>query len=395
MSEKIIQLNEAVIKQELGELVRESVEKTLNELLDQEADRLTNARRYERSEDRVDARAGSYNRKLLTKAGEVTLKVPKLRTLTFETAIIQRYQKREISVEEALVEMYLAGVSVRRVEDITEALWGSRVSAGTVSELNKKVYVRIEEWRQRPLQGKYPYVYLDGIYLKRNWGGEYENVAVLVAMAVNQDGYREVIGAAEGMKEDKESWLNFLKSLKQRGLDGTQLFIGDKCLGLLEAVREVFPEARFQHCTVHFYRNVFSVTPRSKVKLVAAMLKAIYAQEDKTSALEKAKAVVEKLREMKLKEAADKVEKCVLETLTYMHFPREHWTKIHSNNAIERLNREIRRRTRVVGTFPDGHSALMLVCARLRHMEGSKWGSIPYISMKHLESREDDALQIS
>ncbi len=395
MSEKIIQLNEAVIKQELGELVRESVEKTLNELLDQEADRLTNARRYERSEDRVDARAGSYNRKLLTKAGEVTLKVPKLRTLTFETAIIQRYQKREISVEEALVEMYLAGVSVRRVEDITEALWGSRVSAGTVSELNKKVYVRIEEWRQRPLQGKYPYVYLDGIYLKRNWGGEYENVAVLVAMAVNQDGYREVIGAAEGMKEDKESWLNFLKSLKQRGLDGTQLFIGDKCLGLLEAVREVFPEARFQHCTVHFYRNVFSVTPRSKVKLVAAMLKAIYAQEDKTSALEKAKAVVEKLREMKLKEAADKVEKGVLETLTYMHFPREHWTKIHSNNAIERLNREIRRRTRVVGTFPDGHSALMLVCARLRHMEGSKWGSIPYMSMKHLESREDDALQIS
>lgn len=395
MSEKIIQLNETVIKQELGELVRESVEKTLNELLDQEADRLTNARRYERSEDRVDTRAGSYNRKLLTKAGEVTLKVPKLRTLTFETAIIQRYQKREISVEEALVEMYLAGVSVRRVEDITEALWGSRVSAGTVSELNKKVYVRIEEWRQRPLQVKYPYVYLDGIYLKRNWGGEYENVAVLVAMAVNQDGYREVIGAAEGMKEDKESWLSFLKSLKERRLSGTQLFIGDKCLGLLEAVHEVFPEARFQRCTVHFYRNVFSVTPRSRIKLVAAMLKAIYAQEDKASALEKAKAVVEKLREMKLKEAADKVEKGVLETLTYMHFPREHWTKIHSNNAIERLNREIRRRTRVVGTFPDGHSALMLVCARLRHMEGSKWGSTPYMSMKHLESWEDDALQIS
>lgn len=395
MSEKIIQLNETVIKQELGELVRESVEKTLNELLDQEADRLTNARRYERSEDRVDTRAGSYNRKLLTKAGEVTLKVPKLRTLTFETAIIQRYQKREISVEEALVEMYLAGVSVRRVEDITEALWGSRVSAGTVSELNKKVYVRIEEWRQRPLQGKYPYVYLDGIYLKRNWGGEYENVAVLVAMAVNRDGYREVIGAAEGMKEDKESWLSFLKSLKQRGLDGTQLFIGDKCLGLLEAVHETFPASKFQRCTVHFYRNVFSVTPRSKVKLVAAMLKAIYAQEDKAGALEKAKAVVGKLREMKLKEAADKVEQGVPETLTYMHFPREHWAKIHSNNAIERLNREIRRRTRVVGTFPDGHSALMLVCARLRHMEGSKWGAIPYMSMKHLESQEDDALQIS
>ena len=393
MSEKIIQLNEAVIKQELGELVRDSVEKTLNELLDQEADRLTNARRYERKEERVDTRAGSYSRKLLTKAGEVTLKVPKLRTLTFETAIIQRYQKREISVEEALVEMYLAGVSVRRVEDVTEALWGSRVSAGTVSELNKKVYGRIEEWRQRRLQGKYPYVYLDGIYLKRNWGGEYENVAILVAMAVNQDGFREVIGSAEGMKEDRDSWLNFLKSLKERGLDGTQLFIGDRCLGLLEAVHEVFPAARFQRCTVHFYRNVFSVTPRSKVKLVAAMLKAIHAQEDKASAMEKAKAVVEKLREMKLRDAAGKVEKGIQETLSYMDFPREHWTKIHSNNVIERLNREIRRRTRVVGTFPDGHSALMLVCARLRHMEGSKWGTVPYMSMKHFDTYEDDAMQ--
>jgi putative transposase len=126
---------------------------------------------------------------------------------------------------------------------------------------------------------------------------------------------------------------------------------------------------------------------------VAAMLKAIHEQEDKASALEKAKAVVEKLREMKLKEAAEKVENGVLETLTYMHFPREHWTKIHSNNAIERLNREIRRRTRVVGTFPDGHSALMLVCARLRHMEGSKWGTVPYMSMKHLETYEGDAMQ--
>ncbi|MRR30543.1 IS256 family transposase, partial [bacterium] len=388
MSEKIIHLNESVLKQELGDLVRDSVEKTLNELLDQEADFLTNAKRYERTSDRVDTRAGSYKRKLLTKAGEVTLKVPKLRTLTFETAIIQRYQKREISVEEALVEMYLAGVSVRRVEDITEALWGSRVSAGTVSELNKKVYVHIEEWRNRPLQLKYPYVYLDGIYLKRNWGGEYENVSVLVAMAVNEDGYREVIGAAEGMKEDKASWLMFLKSLKERGLDGAQLFVGDKCLGLLEAVNTVFPDAKYQRCTVHFYRNVFSVTPRTKVKLVAAMLKAIHAQEDLKSAKAKAKDVAERLREMKLKEAADKIEKGINETLTYMHFPREHWLKIRSNNVIERLNREIRRRTRVVGTFPDGNSALMLVCARLRHVESSSWGAKPYMSMKHLENWE-------
>ena len=187
MPEKIIQLNEEMIKDELGEMVRQSVEDTLNALLDEEADQLTNAKRYERTALRKSTRAGHYKRKLLTRAGEVELKVPKLRTLTFETAIIQRYQKREISVEEALVEMYLAGVSVRRVEDITEALWGTRVSAGTVSRLNQKVYSQIDEWRQRPLEMAYPYVYLDGIYLKRNFAGNFENVAILIAMAVNEE----------------------------------------------------------------------------------------------------------------------------------------------------------------------------------------------------------------
>jgi putative transposase len=395
MSNNIIQLNQEVVKQELSLLVTRSVEETLNALLDQEADQLTNAKRYERTSDRLDTRAGHYDRKLLTKAGEVTLKVPKLRNLTFETAIIQRYQRREISVEEALVEMYLAGVSVRRVEDITESLWGSRVSAGTISELNKKVYVHIDQWRTRPLRGKYPYVYLDGIYLKRSWGGEYRNVAVLVAMAVNEEGRREVIGSAEGMKEDKQSWLAFLKSLKERGLEGTQLFIGDKCLGLLEAISECYPDSKFQRCTVHFYRNVFTVVPRSKAKLVAAMLKAIHAQEDIASAREKAKAVAVKLREMKLPEAARKVEQGVDETLTYMHFPMEHWLKIRSNNAIERLNREIRRRTKVVGAFPDGNSALMLVCARLRYLEDKAWGNKLYLSTEHLYNPEgalDEAL---
>lgn len=390
MSEKIIHLNEGVLKQELKELVRNSVEETLNNLLDQEAAELTNAGRYERTEERKGYRSGHYERSLTTTSGEVKLKVPKLKGIAFETAIIERYRRRESSVEEALIEMYLAGVSVRRVEDITEALWGTKVSAGTVSKLNQKVYGHIDTWRNRPLQGKYPYVYLDGIYLKRNWGGEYENVAILVAMAVNEDGYREVIGASEGMKEDKASWLEFIKSLKERGLSGTQLFIGDKCLGLLEAVNETFPQAKFQRCNVHFYRNVFTVTPRSKMKEVAAMLKAIHAQEDKQAAKEKATAVVAKLQTMKLKEAAKKVEEGILETLTYMDFPTVHWTKLRSNNVIERLNREIRRRTRVVGTFPDGNSALMLVCARLRHVASKAWGTKMYMNMRHLEEMNKD-----
>ena len=222
-------------------------------------------------------------------------------------------------MEEALIEMYLAGVSMRRVEDITEVLWGSKVSPATISELNKKAYVHIEDWRNRPLQGgRYPYVYVDGIYLRRNWGGEYENIAVLVAIAVNEDGFREVLGAAEGMKEDKASWVSFFQWLRGRGLDGVKLIVGDKCMGMLEAVGEVFPDAKYQRCTVHFYRNVFSVVPKSKVKIVAKMLKAIHAQESKKASREKAKAVVAELRAMKLKEAAKKVEDGIEETLTYI-----------------------------------------------------------------------------
>ena len=391
MSEKIVQLNEEVIKGQIKELVRGSVEETLNGLLEAEAQKLTQAAKYERSEERQGYRSGHYSRNLTTTSGDVTLQVPRLKGVTFETAIIERYRRRESSVEEALIEMYLAGVSVRRVEDITEALWGSKVSPSTISELNQKAYVHIEDWRNRPLQGgKYPYAYVDGIYLRRNWGGEYENVAILVAIAVNEAGYREVLGAAEGMKEDKASWVSLFQWLKGRGLEGVKLIVGDKCLGMLEAVGEVFPEAKYQRCTVHFYRNIFSVVPRSKGKLVAKMLKAIHAQESKAAARSKAKDVVAALKEMKLKEAAKKIEDSVEETLTYMAFPFEHWTKIRTNNAIERLNREIRRRTRVVGAFPDGNSALMLVCARLRHVAGTQWGNKKYMNMKHLETAADD-----
>ena len=192
------------------------------------------------------------------------------------------------------------------------------------------------------------------------------------------------------MKEDKASWVSFFQWLKGRGLDGVKLIVGDKCLGMLETVGEVFPEAKYQRCAVHFYRNVFSVVPKSKVKTVAKMLKAIHARESKRSAREKAKAVVAELRAMKLKEAAKKVEDSIEETLSYYDFPSEHWVKIRTNNVIERLNREIRCRTRVVGCFLDGNSALMLVCARLRHAAGTQWGTKKYMSMKHLEALLDD-----
>ncbi len=387
----LVQVNDSEVRGHVDAVVRQSVEQTLNELLDAEADQLCGAKRYERSPDRTDTRAGHYGRKLQTKAGQVDLKVPKLRHLPFETSIIERYRRRESSVEEALVEMYLAGVSVRRVEDITEALWGTRVSPSTVSELNQKIYGQIEAWRNRRIEGEYAYVYLDGIWLKRSWGGEVKNIAVLIAIGVDQEGYRDVLGVAEGTKEDAESWRSFLRHLKDRGLTGVRLVVSDKCLGLVESLGEFYPQASWQRCVVHFYRNVFTVVPKGKVKEVAAMLKAIHAQEDKPAAEQKAQLVVSKLETMKLDKAASIVRNGVAETLSYCDFPREHWRCIRTNNPLERINREIRRRTRVVGAFPDGNSAIMLVAARLRHVSGTRWGLRRYLDMSRLREPELEA----
>ena len=381
---RMIQIDEAKVQDHLGELVRQSVEETLNGMLDAEADRLCNAKRYERSPDRQDTRAGHYNRKLHTKAGEVELQVPKLRSLPFETEIIKRYQRRESSVEEALIEMYLAGVSVRRVEDITEALWGTRVSPSVVSDLNQKIYGKIDAWRSAKIEGSHPYVFLDGIWLKRSWGGEMKNVSVLVAIGVNEAGYREILGVVEGSKEDEASWVEFLRWLKSRGLRGVRLAVSDKCLGLVAALGDVFPEADWQRCVVHWYRNVFKDVPRQQLGKVATMLKAIHAQEDRDAAVEKAESVVAKLQSMKLRKAAETVRTGYGETLTYMKYPPKHWRSLRTNNPLERIMREIRRRTRVVGSFPDGRSALMLVAARLRHIAGTRWGLRKYLRMDYL-----------
>ncbi len=392
---KVIQINHKELKDHLSSIVTDTVEEVLNKVLDSEADEMVGAGRYERSADRQDYRSGSYTRKLQTKAGEVTLKVPKLREQRFQTAIIERYRRRESSVEEALVEMYLAGVSTRRVADITEALWDTRVSSATVSKLNQSVYEHIEKWRNKPIEGEFPYVYLDGVSLKRSWGGEVGNVSVLIAIGVSTDGYRRVLGVVEGAKEDKAGWSGFLRHLKQRGLSGVRMFISDACLGLVESIGDFYPEALWQRCVVHFYRNVFSHVPRGRVREVSLMLKAIHASESKEVARAKAREVIKKLKEMRLGSAAKWVEENIEETLGYYGFPSSHWRRIRTNNPMERIIKEIRRRSRVVGAFPDGQSALMLCAARLRHISGTKWGSRRYLDMDLLrEMDRKEAIEV-
>ena len=274
MQNQILQVDENMLETRLDRLVSEKVEQLLNA----EADEITGAARYERTGDRKAYRVGHYERDLTVKAVTVTLKVPKLKGALFESAVIERYRRREQSVEEALIDMYLAGVSTRQVDDISRLLWGERMPSQTLSDKLRKVYDQIDEWRNRPLGGEYPYVFMDGVWHKRSWGGSVENVSVLVAIGVDDTGHREVIGVAEGMKEDKASWEQFIRSMIERGLKGVRLVVGDRCAGLVATVGEMLPQARYQRCMVHFMRNVLSKVPPTHREWASAALMLICAR---------------------------------------------------------------------------------------------------------------------
>ena len=386
MSQQILQVDQAMLETTLDRMVRKSVEETLNAMLDAEADEITGAARYERSGERKAYRAGHYERDLTVKAGKMSLKVPKLKGALFESAVIERYRRREESVEEALIDMYLAGVSTRQVDDVSQLLWGDRMPSQTLSDKLKKVYADIDEWRGRPLEQDYPYLFMDGVWHKRCWGGSVENVSILVAVGVGMDGRREVLSVAEGMKEDSESWREFIKGMLARGLKGVRLVTGDRCAGLVAAVNELLPGARYQRCMVHFERNILAkVNPKNR-DWAADALKAIFSMESRDKALEKAESVAKDMEARKLREAAKCLREGIGETTTYLldDYPREHRRRIRTNNMIERLNREIRRRTRVVGSFPDGRSALMLICARVRYVTSSEWSTRRYLDMSRL-----------
>ena len=390
MPENIIQIDQNLLETRLDRLVAEKVTELLNAMLDAEADEIANAARYERTGERRAYRAGHYERKLTAKAGRLELKVPKLKGAVFESAVIERYRRREESVEEALIDMYLAGVSTRQVDDISQLLWGERMPSQTLSDKLKKVYGDIDAWRTRPLEDEYPYVFVDGVWHKRSWGGSVENVSILVAIGINREGHREVIGVTEGMKEDRASWEQFFRGMIERGLKGVRLVVGDRCAGLVSTVNGMLPKARYQRCMVHFMRNVLSKVPPAHREWASAALKAVFAMESRESALAKAGTVAAEMESRKLKAAANCLREGVGETTTYLlpEFPDGHRRRIRTNNMIERLNREIRRRTRVVGSFPDGDSALMLVCAHIRYVTANEWSTRRYLDM----SRLDDTL---
>ena len=386
MSQQILQVDQAMLETTLDRMVRKSVEETLNAMLDAEADEITGAARYERSGERKAYRAGQLQARPDRQGRQDESQGAETERGGVRSAVIERYRRREESVEEALIDMYLAGVSTRQVDDVSQLLWGDRMPSQTLSDKLKKVYADIDEWRGRPLEQDYPCMFMDGVWHKRCWGGSVENVSILVAVGVGMDGRREVLSVAEGMKEDSESWREFIKGMLARGLKGVRLVTGDRCAGLVAAVNELLPGARYQRCMVHFERNILAkVNPKNR-DWAADALKAIFSMESRDKALEKAESVAKDMEARKLREAAKCLREGIGETTTYLldDYPREHRRRIRTNNMIERLNREIRRRTRVVGSFPDGRSALMLICARVRYVTSSEWSTRRYLDMSRL-----------
>ena len=387
MSDKIIRFDDAMFESELDALVRVKVERIVNAMPDAEADEIANAARYERKTDRKAFRAGHYERTLAAKAGKSSLKAPELKGALFGSAVIERCRRRESSVEEALMEMCLAGVSTRGVDDTGRLLWGERMPSRTLSDKLKKIHKEIDEWRKRPLESEYPYVFVDGVRHKRSRGGHVENAGVLVAIGVGTEGRREAIAADEGMREDAAGRERFLRSMIERGLRGVRLVVGDRCAGLVSTVNSMPPNARCQRCMVRFMRDVLSKTPPGHREWASAALKAIFAQENRESAMAKAGTVAGETEERKLKSAANRLRGGVGETAACLlpGFPANHGIKPRTNDMIGRLNREIRRRTRVVGGFPDSDSALMLVCAGIRYVTSRSWSDRRYMDMSRLD----------
>ena len=302
-------------------------------------------------------------------------RISKLRTVPVDAAILEHYRRRKTSLEEVLLEIYNAGLSVRQAENVTKTLWGKRVGLAKVSELNREITERIEVWLKRPITGAYPYVFIDGTPLRRAWGNEEKCVSILVAIGVNASGRREVLGIAEGTKEDAASAETFCTYLRDRGLSGVKLYISGPYPALTTALARVFPNAAFQCCITQFCDHALSLTPVVSLARVTELLGSIGTSEDLESARMRAAQVISELRVMRLEGVAEHVEEGIEPALSFYALPKPHWHSLRANDALRKILREIRERARVVGAFSDGKSGVHLAAARLRQIERNTWSN--------------------
>lgn len=354
-----------------AEFLRESIKVMTQALMELEVEELAGAAKYQRSEERSNYRNGYRARTWETRVGEIPLQIPKLRKGSYFPSLLEPRRRAEKALLAVVQQAYVEGVSTRKVDDLLQALGLTGIDKSRVSRICQELDEGVTAFRNRDLEGEYPYVWLDATYLKVRQGHRIVSLAVVIAIGVRSTGEREIVGFDLGGSEDSGFWQEFLRGLIQRGLKGVQLVISDAHVGLKTAIAQVLTGASWQRCRVHFMRNVLAHIPQGDKSMVAAALRTIFTQPDRKAASQQLAEVVQAMRSHWPK-AADLLEQAEDDILAYMDFPREHWTRIYSTNPLERLNKEIKRRTNVVGIFPNGSAVIRLVGAILMEI-GDEW----------------------
>lgn len=350
-----------VLNEGSADFLKDTLAMVACRIMELEATKLAGAEKGERSAERQDHRNGYRPRTWDTRVGTIDLQVPKLRRTGYVPTFLEPRQRGEKALLAVIQEAYVLGVSTRKVDDLLQAMGLTGISKSEVSRVCEELDEHVREFRSRPLEGRFPYLWLDARYEKVRIGQRVVSNAVVVAYAVRETGEREIIGIDVGPSEDDAFWNQFLRALVERGLAGVQLVISDAHKGLKKAIREILSGATWQRCRVHFMRNILATVPKSAQPLLSALVKSVFGQPDQKSAREQARKIVDVLRKKRLDRAADLLEEAVEDVIAFMGFPTAHWRQLHSTNPLERLNRELARRTRVVGIFPNPASVLRLV----------------------------------
>ncbi len=364
----LLELTDALRSADGGEMIRTMLGFMLQALVEAEATSVIGAEPHQRTPDRTTQRNGTRARTVSTTSGDLTVKIPKLRTGSFFPSLLEPRRRVDVALHAVIMESYVHGVSTRKVDDLVRALGIDGISKSEVSRICKSLDEDVKAFLSRPIEGEHPYVWLDATFHKVRELGRVVSVATVVAVGVDVDGQRHVLGCDTGPSEDHVFWTRFLRDLVKRGLKGVKLVISDSHEGLKQAIAKVFPEASWQRCRVHFMRNLLSTVTRVAQEAVAALVRTIFAQPDHASAMAHVADVAEMLRR-KFPQAADLLEDAAEDVLAYMHFPREHWRQLHSINTLERINKELKRRTRVVGIFPNRDSLVRMVATLLQEQD--------------------------
>jgi transposase-like protein len=363
MTEDTVTFLDRMQKLDGGDFLRDLAGAVLQKLMEHDVDNLIGAGRYERSDERATQRNGFRECAFETRLGTLDLKIPKLRKGSYFPGFLEPRRTGERALVAVIQEAWIQGVSTRKVDDLVQAMGMSGISKSQVSALCKDIDIRVNSFLDRPLDGEWPYIWLDATYLKTRENGRVVSVAAIIATGVNTEGRREILGLGLGPSEAAVFWLGFLRRLEKRGLKGVKLVISDAHEGLKAAIAQVF-KASWQRCRVHFMRNALAHVPKAQHQMVAAAIRSVFAQNTQAEGSKTWRHVADQLR-ARLPKLAALMDEAEADVIAFMAFPRAHWPKLHSTNPIERLNKEVKRRADVVGIFPNEASIIRLVGAIL------------------------------